>query len=184
MAETLQFLADLILKHKVSPNPQGWDEGGQFVAGHLAMRTCGRWCIAGLLNNNFTDYDLQYQPHKSGPMKTVAGTDGWGISTSTKTPTGGVGSRQVPVEHGAPSTWSRAAATSRRCVRWPRCRCLRSTAPRTRRSSTSRWTQRKTVPAPTNFNIIDPILNRHYQTIWNGEKTVEEALAAATRAAG
>ena len=26
---------------------------------------------------------------------------------------------------------------------------------------------------------MDPILNRHYQTIWNGEKSVEEALAAA-----
>ena len=37
----------------------------------------------------------------------------------------------------------------------------------------------KTVPAPKNFNIVDPILNRHYQTIWNGEKSVEEALAAA-----
>ena len=50
VAETLQYLADLILKHKVSPNPQGWDEGAQFTAGHLAMRTCGRWCIAGLQN--------------------------------------------------------------------------------------------------------------------------------------
>ena len=41
----------------------------------------------------------------------------------------------------------------------------------------------QTVPSPQNFNVIDPILNRHYQTIWNGEKTVEEALAAARRRA-
>jgi hypothetical protein len=37
----------------------------------------------------------------------------------------------------------------------------------------------KTVPSPTNFNIVEPILDRHYQTIWNGESTVEAALIAA-----
>ncbi|MCB0182630.1 MAG: hypothetical protein KDE31_00110, partial [Caldilineaceae bacterium] len=36
-----------------------------------------------------------------------------------------------------------------------------------------------TVPSPRNFNIIEPILNRHYASIWNGERTVEEALNAA-----
>jgi hypothetical protein len=35
------------------------------------------------------------------------------------------------------------------------------------------------VPSPTNFNIVEPILDRHYETIWNGESTVEAALAAA-----
>ncbi|MCB0063867.1 MAG: extracellular solute-binding protein, partial [Caldilineaceae bacterium] len=47
VAETVQFLADLILEHKVAPNPEGWDEGAQFLAGNLVMRTCGRWCISG-----------------------------------------------------------------------------------------------------------------------------------------
>jgi maltose-binding protein MalE len=37
----------------------------------------------------------------------------------------------------------------------------------------------KTVPSPANFNIVEPILDRAYQTIWNGEQTVEAALAAA-----
>lgn len=86
VAETVQFLADLILKDKFAPNPSGWDEGGQFMAGNLVMRTCGRWCISGLLKNNFTDYDLTYQPHKSGQFTTVAGTDGWGVSSKSKTP--------------------------------------------------------------------------------------------------
>ena len=36
-----------------------------------------------------------------------------------------------------------------------------------------------TVPSPTNFNIVEPILNRNYATIWNGERTVEEAMQAA-----
>ena len=36
----------------------------------------------------------------------------------------------------------------------------------------------KTVPSPTNFNIIEPVMNRHLETIWNGEKTVDEAVQA------
>jgi ABC-type glycerol-3-phosphate transport system substrate-binding protein len=79
-------MADLVIKYKVSPNPKGWDEQGQFLAGNVAMRTCGRWCIAGLLQNKFTDYDLVYQPHKSGSILTDAGTDGWGVCSKSKTP--------------------------------------------------------------------------------------------------
>jgi multiple sugar transport system substrate-binding protein len=179
VAETLQYLADLILKHKVSPNPQGWDEGAQFTAGHLAMRTCGRWCIAGLQNENFTTYDLQYQPHKSGPLKTVAGTDGWGVSTSTKT---------------APEAWevvkflSNSDAAVDMVKSGGNIPALRSVAempvftefgPANTKIFYESLDVAATVPSPQNFNVIDPILNRHYQTIWNGEKTVEEALAAA-----
>ena len=179
VAETLQYLADLILKHKVSPNPQGWDEGAQFTAGHLAMRTCGRWCIAGLQNENFTTYDLQYQPHKSGPLKTVAGTDGWGVSTSTKS---------------APEAWevvkflSNSDAAVDMVKSGGNIPALRSVAempvftefgPANTKIFYESLDAAATVPSPQNFNVIDPILNRHYQTIWNGEKTVEEALAAA-----
>jgi multiple sugar transport system substrate-binding protein len=82
--ETVQYLADLILKYKVAPNPSGWDEEGQFVAGNLVMRTCGHWCIGSLINDKFTDYDLVYQPHKSGNTYTVAGTDGWGVTNISK----------------------------------------------------------------------------------------------------
>jgi multiple sugar transport system substrate-binding protein len=179
VAETLQFLADLILKHKVSPNPQGWDEHAQFVAGHLAMRTCGRWCIAGLLTEEFTDYDLQYQPHKSGSLKTVAGTDGWGVAAATKV---------------APEAWevvkflSSTDAAIDMVKSGGNIPALRSVAempvfaengPANTKIFYESLDFAATVPSPKNFNIVDPILNRHYQTIWNGEKTVEEALNAA-----
>jgi multiple sugar transport system substrate-binding protein len=179
VAETLQFLADLILEHRVSPNPQGWDEQAQFLAGHLAMRTCGRWCIAGLQNEDFTTYDLQYQPHKSGPLKTVAGTDGWGVATATKTP-------QEAWE--VVKFLSNTDAAIDMVKSGGNIPALRSVAemdvftefgpPNTKLFYES-LDVAATVPSPNNFNIVDPILNRHYQTIWNGEKTVEEALAAA-----
>lgn len=179
VAETLQFLADLILKHKVSPNPQGWDEEAQFVAGHLAMRTCGRWCIGGLQNADFTDYNLQYQPHKAGPLKTVAGTDGWGVASGSKN---------------APEAWevvkflSNTDAAVDMVKSGGNIPALRSVAempvftefgPSNTAIFYESLDAAATVPSPPNFNVIDPILNRHYQTIWNGEKTVEEALAAA-----
>lgn len=62
---------------------------------------------------------------------------------------------------------------------WPRCRCSPSLACPIPASSTSRWTLPPPCRRPRTSNIVDPILNRHYQTIWNGEKTVEEALNAA-----
>lgn len=179
VAETVQFLADLILKHKVAPNPEGWDEGAQFHAGHLAMRTCGRWCISGSLEAKFETYDLQYQPHASGPLKTVAGTDGWGVSTSSKNP-------QQAWE--VVKLLSDADASLDMVKLGGNIPALRSVAempefaefgPANTAIFYESLDVAATVPSPRNFNIIEPILNRHYATIWNGEKSVAEALQAA-----
>jgi len=179
VAESLQFLADLILKHKVAPNPEGWDEGAQFHAGNLVMRTCGRWCIGGSLEAKFETYDLQYQPHAAGPLKTVAGTDGWGISTSSKNP-------QQAWE--VVKLLSDADASLDMVKLGGNIPALRSVAEKPEfaefgPANTAIFYESldfaATVPSPTNFNIIEPILNRHYATIWNGEKSVEEALQAA-----
>ena len=113
------------------------------------------------------------------PLKTVAGTDGWGVSTSTKT---------------APEAWevvkflSNTDAAVDMVKSGGNIPALRSVAempvftefgPSNTKIFYESLDCAKTVPSPQNFNVIDPILNRHYQTIWNGEKTVEEALAAA-----
>ncbi|MEZ4861669.1 MAG: sugar ABC transporter substrate-binding protein [Caldilineaceae bacterium] len=179
VAETLQFLADLILKHKVAPNPEGWDEWAQFHAGNLVMRTCGRWCISGSLEAKFETYDLQYQPHSAGPLKTVAGTDGWGISSSSKNP-------QQAWE--VVKLLSDTDASLDMVKLGGNIPALRSVAEMSEfaefgPANTAIFYESldfaATVPSPTNFNIIEPILNRHYATIWNGEKSVEEALQAA-----
>jgi len=179
VAETLQFLADLILEHKVAPNPEGWDDWAQFHAGNLVMRTCGRWCIAGTLEAEFETYDLQYQPHHSGPLKTVAGTEGWGVSTSSENPE----EAWEVVKHLAHSDTSIDLVKVGGSIP-----ALRSVAempvfaeygpPNTALFYES-LDFAATVPSPTNFNIVEPILNRNYATIWNGERSVEEALQAA-----
>ncbi|MEZ4711155.1 MAG: sugar ABC transporter substrate-binding protein [Caldilineaceae bacterium] len=179
VADTLQYLADLVLVHKVAPNPEGWDEGAQFLAGNLVMRTCGRWCISGLLGADFTSYDLQYQPHRAGPLKTVAGTDGWGVSTSSSSPQeawevvkllSGPDASLDMVQLGGNIPALRSVAEMPEFAEY---------GPGNTAIFYESLDFAATVPSPTNFNIIEPILNRHYATIWNGEKSVEEALQAA-----
>jgi multiple sugar transport system substrate-binding protein len=179
VAETLQFLADLILEYKVAPNPAGWDESGQFHAGHLAMRTCGRWCIAASLSEGFETYDLQYQPYKSGPYRTVAGTDGWGIATMTDYPDEAW--EVVKLLSGKEASLDMVALggnipTLRSVAEMPE---FKEYGPPNTDLFYESLDYGKTVVSPPNFNIIEPILDRNYATIWNGEKTVEEAVQTA-----
>ncbi|MDD5369800.1 MAG: sugar ABC transporter substrate-binding protein [Anaerolineaceae bacterium] len=179
VAETIQFMADLILKHKVAPNPAGWDEQGQFLAGNLVMRTVGHWGIGGLLQNNFADYDLVYQPHKSGSVLTVAGTDGWGVCTKSKYQS---------------EAFAVIAALSSDAPYMQMLKLGGSIPARKSIAEKPEFTQygpkntaifyeslagAKAVQAPTNFNIIEPIVNRNFTPIWSGEATVEAALAKA-----
>lgn len=177
--ETVQFLADLILEHRVAPNPEGWDEWAQFHAGNLVMRTCGRWCIGGSLEAEFETYDIQYQPHNAGPLRTVVGTDGWGISSSSENPQAawdvvkllsGTEASLDMVRLGGNIPALRSVSEMPEFVEYgpPNTALFYETLD-----------YAATVPSPPNFNIIEPILNRHYATIWNGEKSVEEALQAA-----
>lgn len=181
VAETLQFLADLILVHKVTPNPAGWDETAQFHSGHLAMRTCGRWCIAGSLNADppFTTYDLQYHPYRAGSLKTVAGTDGWGISSSTKTPQEAWDVVKLLSGTDASIDMVKSGGNIPALKSVAEMPVFAEYGPPNTAIFYESLDYADTVPSPTNFNIVEPILDRHYATIWNGEKTVEEALAAA-----
>ncbi len=179
VAETLQFLADLILEHKVAPNPEGWDEWAQFHAGNLVMRTCGRWCIAGTLEAEFDTYDIQYQPHNAGPLKTVAGTEGWGVSTSSENPQ----EAWEVVKHLSHSDTSIDLVKVGGSIPALRSVAAMPVFAEYGPPNTALFYESldfaATVPSPTNFNIVEPILNRNYATIWNGERTVEEAMQAA-----
>jgi multiple sugar transport system substrate-binding protein len=174
--ETVQFLADLILEHKVSPNPTGWEEWEQFHAGHLAMRTCGRWCIGGSLSAGFETYDLQYQPHNAGPIKTVAGTDGWGIANVSQAPDEAW--EVVKLLSGPEASLDMVKLGGnipalRSVAEMPE---FQEFGPPNTAIFYESLEYAATVPSPPNFNIVEPIMDRHLATIWNGERTVEEAL--------
>jgi len=177
VAETVQFMADLVLKYKVAPNPKGWDEAGQFVAGNVVMRTCGRWCIAGLMNQKFTDYDLVYQPHKSGPILTDAGTDGWGVSSKSKTPNEAY---DVAVALSGPGP---SLAMTKLGGNIPALKSVASMpeftqyGPKNTAIFYESLSGAKALQAPTNFNVIEPIVDRNLAPIWNGEVSVADGLA-------
>ena len=179
VAETLQFLADLILEHKVTPNPTGWDEWGQFHGGHLAMRTCGRWCISGSLGEEFETYDLQYQPRNAGSLRTVAGTDGWGIAVASDYPDeawevtkllSGKDASLDMVQLGGNIPTLRSVAEMDIFTEY---------GPPNTALFYESLDYAKTVVSPPNFNIIEPILDRHYATIWSGEVSVDEMVQLA-----
>ncbi len=182
VAETLQFLRDLILKHKVTPNPAGWNEDGQFFSGHLCMRGCGGWCIAGCNNNKFYDYKLQYYPHKAGPLKTVVGVGGDGLATLCRDPDAAwevlkiVNGPEFTLEY----TKANGSPMARRSVASSAAFMDRAKpAPADMSIYYASLDYAAYVPSPPNFNVIDPLLQRWYSQIWNGEITVEAACAGA-----
>ena len=179
VAETIQYMADMVLKYKVAPNPKGWDEQGQFLAGNVVMRTCGRWCIAGLLQNKFTDYDLVYQPHKSGSIITDAGTDGWGVCSKSKNPNEAY---DVAVAMAGPGP---SLAMTKLGGNIP---ALKSVAnmpeftqygPKNTAIFYESLSGAKALQAPVNFNVIEPLVDSNFAPIWNVEISVTDGLAKA-----
>ncbi len=182
VAETLQFLQDLILKYKVSPNPDGWDEEGNFESGHLVMRGCGGWCIASGNNNKFYDYKLQYYPHKAGPLKTVVGVGGDGIATMARDPdaswevlkliNGPEYMAAYALENGSPMARRSIETSAKEMDR-------AKPSPADLSIYYQSLDYADFVPSPPNFNVIDPLLQRWYSQIWTGKITVAEACAGA-----
>lgn len=177
-SETLQFLADLILVHKFSPNPAGWDETAQLHAGNLVMRTCGRWCFGASLAEGFETYDIQYQPYQSGPYRTDVGTDGWGISSSAADDQAAWEVVKFLSNQDAAIDMVQLGGNVPALRSVSEMPVFAEYGPANTALFYKSLDYAKTVPSPTNFNIIEPVMNRHLETIWNGEKTVDEAVQA------
>lgn len=181
-AETLQFLADLILKHKVAPNPAGWDESGQFHARHLAMHGCGGWCVGGAKNAGFSDYKFQYYPHKAGPLKTDVGVAGMGILATCEHPQEAWNVIKVLTSFEVQQNSMRidGSPVSRRSVveteEWMQ---LAEPAPADMSIFWESLDYAELVPSPPNFNVVMDVLRRWYAKIWNGELAVAEAVMGA-----
>jgi multiple sugar transport system substrate-binding protein len=92
-AEGLQFLSDLIWKHKVSPNPsQTRDQSGNalFVNGRVGMCTYGRWACMQFRHISRFDWDVIEMPRHPDRLDQPA--------TSSFTVAYGVGARSQRVE--------------------------------------------------------------------------------------
>lgn len=182
VAETLQFLSDLILVHKVAPNPTGWDASAQFHSGHVAMRTCGGWCMNEAKQDEFYDWALQYQPHRSGPLKTNIGVGAYCLATILDVPEAAWNVVKVLNNYEMQLSWVivDGAPPSRKSVADAQ---EFADLPKPSEADMSIFWESldyaKVIPAPPNFNLTEPILLRYYSQIWNGELPVEEAVAQA-----
>ena len=182
VAETLQFMADLILKHKVAPNPTGFEWGAQFEARHVAMVQCGGWCINSYREAEFYDYKLQYFPHNQGPLKTVVGVGGDGIATLARHPDlcwevlKLVNSTEYQLEY---IQFNTSPMSRRSVVETPFFTDRALPSPADMGIFYDSLDYADFVPSPPNFNLIDPLLRRWYSQIWNGDITVDEAVTGA-----
>jgi multiple sugar transport system substrate-binding protein len=85
--EVLQFLQDLVWKHKVSPKPPAShaDIHSLMAAGKIAMAGGGRWPVLQMTKAGFSDFDVQYFPRWKEQI-TEYGVGGFVIMKSTKHP--------------------------------------------------------------------------------------------------
>jgi multiple sugar transport system substrate-binding protein len=183
VVEVLQHLQDLILVHKVSPQLAGFDEAGQFHAGNLVMRGCGRWCTGQARNAEFKDYDFEYYPHKSGPLKTVIGVGGWSITTISQHPAEAWEAIKVidSYEQGIRFITQTGSVSARRSV--AESDEFLSGEHLSPEADMRMFYQSldfaDVVPSPPNFNVVDPLLRRWYAQLWNGDITPDELVAGA-----
>jgi multiple sugar transport system substrate-binding protein len=85
--EVLQFMQDLVWKHKVSPKPPAshTDIYSLMAAGKIAMAGGGRWPVLQMTKAGFADFDIQYFPRWREQV-TEYGVGGFVIMRSTKYP--------------------------------------------------------------------------------------------------
>jgi len=86
--EVMQFMQDLIYKHKVAPTPGFGPTFTLFMAGQIAMFGAGRWPIMSFVPEGFTDCDIQYWPkwEKEIPRTTLFGLDAFPILSTSRNP--------------------------------------------------------------------------------------------------
>lgn len=176
VANSVQFVADLVNKYKVAPNPKGVDPYQFFPAGKAAMTGAGHWVVGGFANANFNDYDVLPWPRRTS-SSTVYGTAGFGIYPGSANKDlawellkelVGPESQKAFVKIGAATPSSRAAAASEAFLATPDHADLYYKAIETA----------KPVQAPVVFTTLEPSFMRAMDSILAGTK-VKVALAKA-----
>ena len=177
VAETLQFLVDLIHKHKVAPQLAGFNLDAQFGAGNVAMRTCGRWCVAIARNYGLQTYEITYQPHRRGPYRASFGSAGFGVTTLCRYPQEAWQALKLVTDKEANLAMvSVAGSTPARRSAAESPQVLNEGPSKNLTIFYKVLDQANITPSPSNVNIIEPLLRRYYAQIWAGELTVGKAL--------
>ncbi len=177
VAESLQFLYDLIHVDGVSPIPgSGAPMDSQFFAGQVAMISRGHWIVQGAKTNK-VNMDIAIPPSKESDT-TVIGFGGYAINKNTanadlaKALVLELTSEETQKEEGEKGggvPGRKSAASTEAFLSFPPSAALYyETLPHT-----------KAVPSPANFQEVEKIFIRHYTAMMAGEISIADGVKAA-----
>jgi multiple sugar transport system substrate-binding protein len=171
VAESLQFLHDLIHVDKVSPIPGKDTMDNQFFAGQVAMISRGHWIVQGAKNNG-VNMDVAIPPKKETDI-TVIGFGGYAINKSTAQPDLAKAlvleltseeTQKEEGEKGGGVPGRKSAAETEAFLAFPPSAALYyQTLPHT-----------KAVPSPANFQEVEKIFIRYYTAMMAGEMSIAD----------
>jgi multiple sugar transport system substrate-binding protein len=178
VAETLQFLHDLIHVDKVSPIPGKDSMDNQFFAGQVAMISRGHWILENAKKANL-DMDIADVPSKVNG-NTVIGFGGYAVSKTSKQPelakalVGALTSEETQKEEGelgggVPGRKS-AAETPGFLAFPPSAALYYQSLPHT-----------LPVASPANFQEVEKIFIRNYVAMMSDEISIPDGVKRADR---
>lgn len=176
VAESLQFLHDLIWVDKVSPVPGKDMMDNQFFAGQVAMISRGHWILENVKKAKM-DMDIAIPPAKVND-DTVLGFGGYAIAATTKAPAlakaliaelTSVETQTEEGELGGGVPGRKSAAESPGFLAFPpSAKLYWQTLPHT-----------KPVASPANFQEVEKIFIRYYQAMMANEMPIAEGVKKA-----
>jgi multiple sugar transport system substrate-binding protein len=178
VAESLQFLYDLIHVDKVSPIPGKDAMNNQFMAGQVAMISRGHWIVENAMAAKL-DMDIAIPPTKVNDY-TVIGFGGYAVSKTSKYPdlakelVGELTSFETQKEEGESGggvPGRKSAAETPTFLAYPPSAALYyQTLPHT-----------LPVPSPANFQDVEKIFIRNYIAMMSGEISIADGVKRADR---
>lgn len=176
VAETLQFLHDLIHVDGVSPIPGAETMDNQFVAGQVAMISRGQWIVQNAKANK-VNMDIAIPPKKT-EEGTIIGFGAYAIAAKTEQPDLAKAlvleltseeTQREQGERGGGVPGRKSAASTEAFLSFPPSAFLYyETLPFAH-----------AVPSPANFQEIEKIFIRHYTAMMSGQETIAAGCQAA-----
>ncbi|MER8385731.1 sugar ABC transporter substrate-binding protein [Mesorhizobium sp. M0166] len=171
VAESLQFLHDLIHVDRVSPIPGKETMDNQFMAGQVAMISRGHWIVQNAKTNK-VNMDIAIPPSKESDT-TVIGFGAYAISKATEQPDLAKAlvleltseeTQKEEGEKGGGVPGRKSAAETAAFLSFPPSAALYyQTLPHT-----------KAVPSPANFQEVEKIFIRNYTAMMAGEVSIAD----------
>ena len=176
--EAIEFLQDLIWKHKVSPEPAGFDFTQAFVGGRLGMvGTGGGGMRLTFINNGMTDFDILYFPKWRTQTHEYGGT-GFPVSRSSKNPDAAWQLTKFLIRRESIALFVNAVAQTpaRRSVAYEDWVKPGSPPEHYRLYYDMLDKPSKAVPSPPEYNEVESIFLRHFSLVTANERTAKEAM--------